>query len=129
MLIILLYQLNLTINSLKTSYLAKRTYAHIPINKTNSSILPLLLKNKFILAYNLKEHVYSVLLNYKFPLSDITLVSKPGNCVFWSKQDLISNNYFWGIISTQKGILTFEEARQFQLGGKPLLAIKYLQKY
>lgn len=99
------------------------------VSRMNKSIAEVLKKSGYISGYELKkekdkrevlriELVYPDSRNYV--LTDIQRVSKPGRRVYVHGADVpkVLNGYGIAIMSTSKGVMTDQEARDLNVGGE-----------
>lgn len=103
-------------------------------SKMNTSIAEVLKKAGFITGYELKKDKYdreSLRIELVYPdsrnyvLTDIQRVSKPGRRVYVHSQDIpkVLNGYGIAILSTSRGIMTDQEARDSKVGGEILCKV------
>ncbi|HAJ27517.1 MAG TPA: 30S ribosomal protein S8 [Syntrophus sp. (in: bacteria)] len=103
-------------------------------SKMNANIAEVLKKAGFITGYELKKDKYDrenlrIELVYpdsrNFVLTDIQRVSKPGRRVYVHSQDIpkVLNGYGIAILSTSRGIMTDQEARDSKVGGEILCKV------
>lgn len=117
--------------NIKVAYIGKKVKTVAPNSKVCINILSILYKLGYIRGFsivNKKEVV--VLLKYhlnKSVIKNIGVVSTPGRRVYYDNKklkNLISKkDHGFYIISTSKGVLTDEEAFNFNVGGEVLLKI------
>ena len=99
------------------------------VSRMNRNIAEVLKKAGYIAGYELKkekdkrevlriELVYPDSRNYV--LTDIQRVSKPGRRVYVHSEDIprVLNGYGIAIMSTSKGVMTDQEARDLNVGGE-----------
>ncbi|MFA5181349.1 MAG: 30S ribosomal protein S8 [Syntrophales bacterium] len=103
-------------------------------SRMNANIADVLKKAGFITGYELKKDKYDrenlrIELVYpdsrNFVLTDIQRVSKPGRRVYVHSQDIpkVLNGYGIAILSTSRGIMTDQEARDSKVGGEVLCKV------
>lgn len=103
-------------------------------SKMNANIAEVLKKAGFISGYELKKDKYdreSLRIELVYPdsrsyvLTDIQRVSKPGRRVYVHSQDIpkVLNGYGIAILSTSRGIMTDQEARDSKVGGEILCKV------
>jgi len=103
-------------------------------SKMNANIAEVLKKAGFITGYEIKKDKYDrenlrIELVYpdsrNFVLTDIQRVSKPGRRVYVHSQDIpkVLNGYGIAILSTSRGIMTDQEARDSKVGGEILCKV------
>jgi small subunit ribosomal protein S8 len=103
-------------------------------SRMNASIAEVLKKAGFISGYELKKDKYdraSLRIDLVYPdsrnyvLTDIQRVSKPGRRVYVHSQDIpkVLNGYGIAILSTSRGIMTDQEARDSKVGGEILCKV------
>jgi small subunit ribosomal protein S8 len=100
----------------------------LPNVKIVKSVLTLLKEQGYIVDYNVKGFDIEVSLKYlknNSVIKSINVVSKPSKRVYKAVKELPSfyNGLGLSIISTPKGILTDEQARQFGVGGEVLCQV------
>jgi small subunit ribosomal protein S8 len=103
-------------------------------SRMNANIAEVLKKAGFISGYELKKDKYereSLRIELVYPdsrsfvLTDIQRVSKPGRRVYVHSQDIpkVLNGYGIAILSTSRGIMTDQEARDSKVGGEILCKV------
>jgi small subunit ribosomal protein S8 len=103
-------------------------------SRMNANIADVLKKAGFITGYELKKDKYdreSLRIELVYPdsrnfvLTDIQRVSKPGRRVYVHSQDIpkVLNGYGIAILSTSRGIMTDQEARDSKVGGEILCKV------
>jgi len=103
-------------------------------SRMNANIAEVLKKAGFITGYELKKDKYdreSLRIELVYPdsrsfvLTDIQRVSKPGRRVYVHSQDIpkVLNGYGIAILSTSRGIMTDQEARDSKVGGEILCKV------
>jgi small subunit ribosomal protein S8 len=106
---------------------AKKVLVDIPSSKMKISLTEILKKQKFIEDYSIiednKQNILRVRLKYTNgtpALSGLKRISTPGLRVYKSSKDLprVLNGLGIAVISTQKGLLTDNDARREALGGE-----------
>jgi small subunit ribosomal protein S8 len=100
----------------------------VPNVRIVKDVLTLLVEQGYILSYNVKDFEIEVFLKYlqnDSVIKSINVVSKPSKRVYKGVKELPSfyNGLGISIISTPKGILTDEQARQFSVGGEILCQV------
>jgi ribosomal protein S8 len=101
------------ISRLNFGIIRRLRFIKININDTTLNILNILYKHGVIRAFIIKKEQILVYYKYNYsrPAAKFSIISTPGNKIFWSLNKLsykYNNNNFSGfyIISTQKGIYT-----------------------
>ena len=99
-----------------------------PVSKLRENILEVLKKEGYIRGYSVTKHIsgreeLDIELKYddKGPvISNITRISKPGRRVYSGAERIpfIHNGLGISIISTSKGVMSDNEARQQKVGGE-----------
>ena len=106
---------------------AKKLRVDIPSSKMKRSLADILKRQKFIEDYTVvednKQNILTILLRYSGNTPAITglkRISTPGLRVYKSSKELprVLNGLGIAVISTQKGLLTDNEARREALGGE-----------
>ena len=103
-------------------------------SRMNANIADVLKKAGYITGYELKKDKYdreSLRIDLVYPdsrnfvLTDIQRVSKPGRRVYVHSQDIpkVLNGYGIAILSTSRGIMTDQEARDSKVGGEILCKV------
>jgi small subunit ribosomal protein S8 len=103
-------------------------------SRMNANIAEVLKKAGFITGYELKKDKQdreSLRIELVYPdsrsyvLTDIQRVSKPGRRVYVHSQDIpkVLNGYGIAILSTSRGIMTDQEARDSKVGGEILCKV------
>ncbi len=103
-------------------------------SRMNANIAEVLKKAGFITGYELKKDKFereSLRIELVYPdsrnfvLTDIQRVSKPGRRVYVHSQDIpkVLNGYGIAILSTSRGIMTDQEARDSKVGGEILCKV------
>ena len=103
-------------------------------SRMNANIAEVLKKAGFITGYELKKDKHdreSLRIELVYPdsrsfvLTDIQRVSKPGRRVYVHSQDIpkVLNGYGIAILSTSRGIMTDQEARDTKVGGEILCKV------
>lgn len=103
-------------------------------SRMNTNIADVLKKAGFITGYELKKDKYdreSLRIELVYPdsrnfvLTDIQRVSKPGRRVYVHSEDIpkVLNGYGIAILSTSRGIMTDQEARDSKVGGEILCKV------
>lgn len=117
---------------IRNAVAVKKAEVFIPFSKVKFNIAKVLEKENYIskvekIDYNGFPHI-KVVLKYDHGQPAIThlkRVSKPGQKIYINNQEIkkVLNGYGLSIISTSKGILTDQEARQQKLGGELMCEI------
>jgi len=121
----LVARLNNAITRKKDSLLAPNT-------KATKNILNILEEQGFIRGYQIKDN-NSLIINLKYyknnpVINSLKVISKPSRRIYFSKEEIIqwknqSNKFDVLLISTNKGILTHQEALNLKLGGEVMISI------
>jgi small subunit ribosomal protein S8 len=104
------------------------------LSRMNTNIAEVLKKAGYISGYELKKDKYdrgSLRIDLVYPdsrnfvLTDIQRVSKPGRRVYVHSEDIpkVLNGYGIAILSTSRGIMTDQEARDSKVGGEILCKV------
>ena len=113
---------------------AKHDTVDVPASKMKLSIAQILVDEGYITKYDLVDdgEFKTIRITLKYGrdknqkiISGLKRISKPGLRVFASKEDLpkVLNGLGIAIISTNKGVMTDEEARRQNVGGEVLAYI------
>jgi small subunit ribosomal protein S8 len=104
----------------------------VPNTKVTKNILNVLEDQGFIRGYQLKSN-NSLIINLKYyknnsVVNSLKVVSKPSKRIYFSKEEIIqwknqNNKFDVLLISTNRGILTHQEALNLNLGGEILISI------
>jgi small subunit ribosomal protein S8 len=106
---------------------AKKVLVDIPSSKMKKSLVEILKKQQFIVDYSVvkdnKQNILRVQLKYTNgtpALGGLKRISTPGLRVYKSSKELprVLNGLGIAVISTQKGLLTDNDARREALGGE-----------
>ena len=121
------------ISSINNSGSVNKATATIPFNNISGGILKILLNEGFISSYEVDEvrpnvKIATVYLKYvrgRHSIQDFKVVSKPGKRIYGSSKTLLPHYDGLGfyILSTNKGIITDQLARQLQVGGEILCKV------
>lgn len=121
------------ISSMNLAIKNNKLYCKVPYTLFNYRILDILLKEGYLYSITIlkeRDYLISVKLKYyhnKNVLRYLKQLSKPGDKTYWSykKLKLFSsyNNKQKLIISTNKGIMTSEQALNDHLGGEVLFEL------
>jgi SSU ribosomal protein S8P len=111
----------------------KKESADIPASKVVQAILELLKKEQYIDNYRLMENKQQGILRVYFKLTlekapvitGVRRISRPGSRVYvkGSKLPRVLNGLGLALISTSKGIITDNQAREQKLGGEVICHI------
>lgn len=120
------------ITRIRNAIMVNKNEISVPASKLKLAILEGLKRTKFITDYNVVEatprnsiHVVINKINEVPRINEITKVSKPGRRVYAGVDELPKVKSGRGIvlISTSKGIMTGDEAKQARLGGEVLVKV------
>lgn len=120
------------ITRIRNAIMVNKNEISVPASKLKLAILEGLKRTKFITDYNVVEatprnsiHVVINEINEVPRINEITKVSKPGRRVYAGVDELPKVKSGRGIvlISTSKGIMTGDEAKQARLGGEVLVKV------
>lgn len=118
--------------NIKNGQLAKRPFILQKKKKICESFLQILWDEGYITGYSIEDtnsDKLRIVLKYQnnMPvLTNIQILSKPGNRVYWSARQLweIDSGKIFIIVSTNKGLKTLRDCKKRNLGGEPILIIK-----
>ena len=120
------------ITRIRNAIMVNKNEISVPASKLKLAILEGLKRTKFITDYNVVEatprnsiHVVINEINEVPRINEITKVSKPGRRVYAGVDERPKVKSGRGIvlISTSKGIMTGDEAKQARLGGEVLVKV------
>ena len=104
-----------------------------PFSKMRASVLDVLVREGFVEGYEvaeIKKGISELTIKIKYHngqpvIENMKRVSKPGRRVYSSIKDLtkVSNGLGISILSTPKGLLSDEEARQQNVGGEVICQV------
>ena len=106
---------------------AKKIRVDIPASKMKISLAEILKKQNFIRDYQViednKQNIISIILRYtdgESAISGLKRVSTPGLRIYKDTKELprVLNGLGVAVISTSKGLLTDNDARQQSIGGE-----------
>ena len=113
---------------IRNAQMRNKSIVSSPVSKLRESILEVLKKEGYIRGYSVTKHSsgreeLDIELKYddKGPvISNITRISKPGRRVYSGAERIpfIHNGLGISIISTSKGVMSDNEARQQKVGGE-----------
>ena len=119
---------------IKNAYMARKTNVdNIQYSKFKENVLELLKKHGFVKDFNVveegkKKYINIILKEVVNPIQDVPVIkfySKPSRRMYVSYKDLhkVAGGLGIGVISTNKGLLTTQEARNQKVGGELLFEI------
>ncbi len=120
------------ITKIKNSQRAKKEYLKVPFSNMDSSILDLMQKYGFIESVSKKgrlpKRVLEIKLKYEGGEGYIRgskFLSKSGRRLYGGYSDLktVAQGYGLGVISTPKGIMSYNDAKKSKVGGELLFEI------
>ena len=120
------------ITRIRNAIMVNKNEISVPASKLKLAILEGLKRTKFITGYNVVEatprnsiRVVINEINEAPRINEITKVSKPGRRVYAGVDELPKVKSGRGIvlISTSKGVMTGDEAKQARLGGEVLVKV------
>ena len=120
------------ITRIRNAIMVNKNEISVPASKLKLAILEGLKRTKFITDYNVVEatprnsiHVVINEINEAPRINEITKVSKPGRRVYAGVDELPKVKSGRGIvlISTSRGVMTGDEAKQARLGGEILVKV------
>jgi len=117
---------------LKNAQLSRRNFMYYPKTRLIVNFLNILWNEGYILGYkvcNLNSNLLKIFFKYKnknSTMNSLKLVSKPSRPVYYSLSQLykLDSKKIQIIVSTSKGLMTINECKQVQTGGKLLFIIK-----
>lgn len=119
------------LNTIKNNQQVLKSKIYVPNSKFIRSLLNLLWNENLIAGYSVIKKEFSFIIIYlkykkKKPiLVKLKSISKPGKKVYLKSNQLwkVNDNSGILIISTNKGLLTLDSCKKFNLGGEPLYLI------
>ncbi len=115
---------------LKNAQAARKKFIKFsPFNKLDKAICEILMKNNFITKFELKgkspKNYLEIYLNPKKKIKGIKFISKPSVKIYQGYKNLkpVKSGFGLGIITTSKGVLSYNEAKEQKLGGQVLFEI------
>lgn len=102
---------------LRTSYLANKSFAIVPVNTIITRILHLFVKYGVVLGVETKGHYYKVIFNYNFPFRMLIYVGATKKNTWKKASDLRRLHLPFAVVSTTQGILPLDEVQNRNLGG------------
>ena len=114
---------------IRNATLARQGQTKVPYSKVKTAILDVLKEKKFVEGYEITEDgsFKNIIVKLHPEREDIVLkrVSKPGQRIYVGFDEIKKVNAGMGIsiISTSKGIMTGEKARNMKVGGEFLCEI------
>ena len=123
--------LNISTN-IKNSQISRKNYMRQPKTKLTIAFLNILWDEGFILGYkidNLDSSLLKIFLTYKDghpAINSIKFIFKPSRHIYYSVAQLwnFDSKKNLIILTTSKGLLTVQECKKSQTGGKPLFIIR-----
>jgi len=118
--------------NIQNGQLVNKSFVLQKQTKLCASFLNILWNEGFILGYKIDKHnkqTFKIFLKYKNNKPVITsmqALSKPGKRIYYNTKQLWKINATKGflIISTNKGLLSIDECKKFNIGGEPFVIIK-----
>lgn len=118
--------------NLKNTQISRRNFMYYSKTKLTVDFLNILWDEGYILGYkvcNSNSNLLKIFLKYKNEnsiINSIKSISKPSRPIFYSLFQLykLDSKKNLIILSTSKGLMTIDECKQAQIGGKLLLLIK-----
>lgn len=117
---------------IKNGQKANKSYILHPKEKNCALILNILWEEGYILGYTISKkrpQMFEIFLKYKHNnsvIKHLTSITKPSCKVYCSIKQLwkINTNLGLFLLSTNKGILTLNSCKKFNIGGELLLIVK-----
>lgn len=113
---------------IRNAIMARHESVTIPSSNIKKSIAEILLAEGFINAFKVEENdgKANIIIDLKYSdnrhsvISGLKRISKPGLRIYAGVEDLpkVLNGLGIAIVSTNKGLMTDEQARQARLGGE-----------
>lgn len=118
--------------NLKNTQISRRNFMYCSKTKLIVDFLNILWNEGYILGYkvcNSDSNLLKIFLKYKnenSTINSLKSISKPSRPIFYSLSQLykLDSKKNLIILSTSKGLMTIDECKQAQIGGKLLLLIK-----
>ena len=121
------------LTSIKNGQSSKKSMVFHTRKKICESMLKLLWDEGFILGYKISKNdntQLQIFLKYNTKgepaVSSLKFLSKPSRRFYYSVKQLwkLDSSKTFIIVSTNKGLLTIEQCKKYNIGGEPLLIIK-----
>lgn len=120
------------LTDLKNTQISRRNFMYYPKTKLVISLLNILWNEGYILGYkicSMDAGLLKIFFKYKnenSPIISMKLISKPSRSMCYSLSQLykIDSKKNLIIFSTSKGLMTINDCKQAQIGGKLLLIIR-----
>ena len=117
---------------LRNSQASRRNFIFQPKTKLITAFLNILWDEGFILGYklsNVDSSLLKIFLKYKngIPvINSIKFVFKPSRDIYYSVSQLwkLDSKKSTVILTTSKGLMTIDECKKSQIGGKPLFILR-----
>ena len=118
--------------NIKNSQISQKNYMRQPKTKLTIAFLNILWDEGLILSYKidkLDSSLLNIFLKYKdgYPvINSIKFVFKPSRSIYYSVSQLwnLDSKKSLIILTTPKGLMTVQECKKTQTGGKPLFIIR-----
>ena len=119
-------------NDLKNTQISRRNFMYYSKTKLLINFLNILWNEGYILGYkicNVNSNLLKIFFKYKnenSAIKSLRIISKPSRPMFYSLPQLykLDSKKNLMIFSTSRGLMTINECKQAQIGGKLLLLIK-----
>lgn len=111
---------------IRNASLVRRKKVYVPYNRTNKSLVNILLRQGFIEDFRITASQLILVLKYKNNepiISNLKRISRPGCRLYVNAKNLPQSLQIFGrlgvvILSTSKGILSDREASHYKIGGE-----------
>ncbi len=120
------------ITRIRNAIMAGKNEILVPTSRLKAQVADVLQKNGYIVSFEIQEGtprgILKVVINEEgqnAKINEITKVSKPGQRVYSSADDLptVKSGRGMIIVSTSKGLMTGREAKKNRLGGEILVRV------
>ena len=120
------------VTNLKNSQISQKNHMRQPKTKLTIAFLNILWDGGFILGYKidtLNSNLLKVFFKYKngYPvINSIKFIFKPSRNIYYSVPQLwnLDSKKSVIVLTTPKGLMTIQECKKTQTGGKPLFIVK-----
>ena len=120
------------LTDLKNSQISKRNFIRQPKTKLSINFLNILWDEGFILGYKVDHSdssLVKIFLKYKNEnpvINSVKFIFKPSRHIYYSVSQLwkLDSKKSLIILSTSKGLMTAQECKKAQTGGKPIFIIR-----
>lgn len=118
---------------IRNAYAANKHSVESPYSKLRESVLKVLLEEGYISSYEKKavsENIFLLVIGLKYfdgepCIKELKKLSKPGRRMYKKVSELprVKNGLGISIVSTSKGVITDNQAREINVGGEVLCQV------